>query len=760
MAQQVSVAAERFEIDPHELDLVTQANFVALAVAWNAANPVLDLAPVPAFMGAASITYESLLELLEVVWVRAGGAATTVVGVDDTCDASVQTLAPLDATRLDRMHRFLRLWRHAGWKMWELDLLLQSASVGNNALDAAGFAALFNFRVLQDATHLTVDEQLALFQDIDLGTHREPDGSTASSLYRRLFLAPAIASDPDLMAIQAGVAVTDPILQNHLPAIQAALQISTADANTLFALTNGQLTLANLSLVYRTITLARVASLSLSELLAIAPRTTSGSLVAAFASPAATSAFLGQLKAVQQSGFSVDALVYQLTPPPWATTTGITDADIVSTMTVVRQAILNPTGGNVNGSVAAAVAAQFALANDVTALLVQRLDVPATARTLLSWLTDPALTAQGGGVYTPITRANFPNQFVALELLDKASQLVNRLHLVLADLQWLLAHAGVFGGLGFQQLPVTGAQPALPLGPLLATILLVKLARSFTAAPPQSSIQSLYDLIDGVNAGTLINEASAQAALATITGWPLADVVALTAALGLSFAGGDYKGPAAYDSLRTLETMVMAFGQQRIGPVTTNLASAAQLVSWSMASPDAAAATSAQAVLKSRYSNPAWLAFAPTLTDPIRERHSAALQDWLLAQRDGLGNLVYGDTNALFEHFLIDVQMSACEKTTRVIQAYAAVQIFVERCLLGLEAPGVVVDLSRDDTWNQWSWMKRYRIWEANRQVFLYPENWLIESQRPSRTELFKKLEQEVRQNDSTADYLETVALN
>ena len=25
----------------------------------------------------------------------------------------------------------------------------------------------------------------------------------------------------------------------------------------------------------------------------------------------------------------------------------------------------------------------------------------------------------------------------------------------------------------------------------------------------------------------------------------------------------------------------------------------------------------------------------------------------------------------------------------------------------------------------QWEWMKRYRVWEANRKIFLFPENWL-----------------------------------
>ena len=24
-----------------------------------------------------------------------------------------------------------------------------------------------------------------------------------------------------------------------------------------------------------------------------------------------------------------------------------------------------------------------------------------------------------------------------------------------------------------------------------------------------------------------------------------------------------------------------------------------------------------------------------------------------------------------------------------------------------------------------WNWLKRYRVWEANRRVFLFPENWI-----------------------------------
>jgi ATPase family associated with various cellular activities (AAA) len=30
----------------------------------------------------------------------------------------------------------------------------------------------------------------------------------------------------------------------------------------------------------------------------------------------------------------------------------------------------------------------------------------------------------------------------------------------------------------------------------------------------------------------------------------------------------------------------------------------------------------------------------------------------------------------------------------------------------------------------RWSWLKRYRVWDANRKIFLHPENWLEPQER------------------------------
>src|SRR5262249_10553271 len=60
----------------------------------------------------------------------------------------------------------------------------------------------------------------------------------------------------------------------------------------------------------------------------------------------------------------------------------------------------------------------------------------------------------------------------------------------------------------------------------------------------------------------------------------------------------------------------------------------------------------------------------------------------------------------------------------------------------------------------QWEWMKRYRVWEANRKVFLWPENWLEPELRDDKSPFFKEFESELLQSDITDDAAATAMLN
>lgn len=157
--------------------------------------------------------------------------------------------------------------------------------------------------------------------------------------------------------------------------------------------------------------------------------------------------------------------------------------------------------------------------------------------------------------------------------------------------------------------------------------------------------------------------------------------------------------------------------------------------------------------VKAKYEDEDWLELAGDLSDKIREHQKNALISYLLT-RPEIQAWGAVDADGLFEYFLVDVQMGACMDTSRIVQANSSVQMFVNRCLLNLEskidgASQLGVSPDQIDK-HRWEWMKNYRVWEANRKVFLYPENWLEPEWRNNRSEFFKDLESYLVQNDIT----------
>ncbi|HCN84890.1 MAG TPA: hypothetical protein DIT07_14925, partial [Sphingobacteriaceae bacterium] len=167
--------------------------------------------------------------------------------------------------------------------------------------------------------------------------------------------------------------------------------------------------------------------------------------------------------------------------------------------------------------------------------------------------------------------------------------------------------------------------------------------------------------------------------------------------------------------------------------------------------------------VKAKYEDEDWLKIAGNLSDTTRENQKQALISYLLTKQE-LIDWGAVDADGLFEYFLIDVQMGPCMDTSRIVQATAAVQQFVSRCLLNLESDiqgGLEKGVSPAaiDT-DRWEWMKNYRVSEANRKVFLYPENWLEPEWRDDRSPFFKELESELIQNDITTRSVETAFRN
>ena len=164
-------------------------------------------------------------------------------------------------------------------------------------------------------------------------------------------------------------------------------------------------------------------------------------------------------------------------------------------------------------------------------------------------------------------------------------------------------------------------------------------------------------------------------------------------------------------------------------------------------------------LVRSRFTQTEWEQVVKKLNDRLRIHMRDALIAYLLVQND-LRKEGVVDANSLFEYFLIDTQMEPEVLTSRMVQAVSTVQLFVQRCYLGLEEKyGIKAgDLKGRQRWEKW--MKRYRVWEANRKVFLYPENWIQPSLRDDKSPFFKELESELLQKDVNPDTIHEAIKN
>ncbi|MFF5296340.1 Tc toxin subunit A-related protein [Paractinoplanes globisporus] len=330
-----------------------------------------------------------------------------------------------------------------------------------------------------------------------------------------------------------------------------------------------------------------------------------------------------------------------------------------------------------------------------------------------------------------VTRRSFPGQFTDLAAVHRAALVLLRLRLTGDQLSWVFEDAAGAGWLDLNAAP-TG-QPLFE--PFLRLLAAVRLrdgipggARTLTQIWPATGPQ----LLDR---------------LATLTGWDPADLTFLTTGATLP---DDLRDERLLTRILNCLTLTKTLG-----------VTAERAATWTVAEPDRAAADAAWSAAKAKHELQEWLPLAGDLRDGLRERQRAALVAYLVANplRDAAGNALWLDSNGLYAYLLIDVEMAPCQLTSRIVQAHSSLQLFVQRCLLNIE-PSVSVDAAEDDAWAEWRWRSRFREWEANQKVWLYPENYLVPEVRDNKTPFFVELENELRQKEITPDNVETALLH
>ena len=151
-----------------------------------------------------------------------------------------------------------------------------------------------------------------------------------------------------------------------------------------------------------------------------------------------------------------------------------------------------------------------------------------------------------------------------------------------------------------------------------------------------------------------------------------------------------------------------------------------------------------------------WLKFAQEMNDDLRKRKRDALAAYVcwdscfVPTNDSEPNSEYVsrypqqfvDESDIYAYYLMDVKMEPDMTISRIVQATASIQLFVQRAELGLEGQNVLTDEQR----GEWEWMKNYRVWEAARKVFLYPENWIASDLRDDKSPFFEELEERIQE--------------
>jgi len=241
------------------------------------------LEPVPVFLQQSGLTYQELLDLLKTTFINPGNTPQSFIQIEfqadqdgnATCDLQSATLKNLSPTAVDRLHRFVRLQRKLGWSARDLDRTISALQVSDITPDF-----LLQLAYIQQFSSLGVSlmELLTWWAPID--TTPGYDGSP--SFYEQLFQNKTVARiEPD-DAFNLN-APGNPQLKDHIPGIIAALGINASDLALLLdgavaqqvlhlpapEVADPALNLANLSHLYRIVSLARALKLSIAEFLSL-----------------------------------------------------------------------------------------------------------------------------------------------------------------------------------------------------------------------------------------------------------------------------------------------------------------------------------------------------------------------------------------------------------------------------------------------------------------------------------------------------------
>ena len=852
------IAAEDFGFSEMEWSLVStqRATNHDQAKYWNSGRDPATavMKNVLIFIEKAVITYADLQTLLSLPWINPEGALS-IKHLDNSCDLDKKEIAGLDNGALDRLHRFIRLWKRTRTPPETLDRAIRTTR--SHILDRDSLVHVWDIHLVGARLNLPLAEICTFY------------GTLPDSRYSQIFLNSAVNGKVEAAFEPANILANQnppARLSDHAPYIALCLGQSEAVIQLIIdsrGSGGSTLTLENLAAVYSIAILAQALNLSVRDLWTIQIITG----IQPVFSPAVTLDYIDAVKKIQDANIAPSKLLFILTNT--SNNAAIQDLTIDAVLVILQDLLAayqpvilshasefsdlaSPTentqalmdvlskvegfdastlawfsktlGMTVGVSLdeissvigdasqiareleaklsflstaslkaittawtrAIAPAASDAdrnlfirtLTTEVSAWLNKeekvrvlnsqlqshfdlspeiiteilrhaRLRQPASAGNALiaDILTDAALDSED----LPLSSrdaARFQTQIWAIRLLSGMASYIPSLELSAQQIGWLLQHSPTFDwfqldGLAYR-LALNNEASAERIQPISWVTWasfqdLVGILKSYVSvqnpADPTAPL-TVFGLFALAQHSTTRDPFISY--FAQLRGLEPKTLISLCDHFQLHWPTKPFWQPESYLRVERAATILRQLGLD-------------VPQAWSLCQFRLGAAESLvmRRALKARYADADWLGVLKAVQDPIRVRKRDALVAFLLATQAG-----WRTAGDLYRHYLIDVEMGASLSTSRIVQAHATIQLFVQRCLMGLE-PGAVAVMEQDSGWSQWEWMANYRVWQANRKIFLWPENWLEPSLRPDKSEPFHQAENELSETGLSDEALE-----
>ncbi len=326
----------------------------------------------------------------------------------------------------------------------------------------------------------------------------------------------------------------------------------------------------------------------------------------------------------------------------------------------------------------------------------------------------------------------FTNHFFILKQLLKIIVVVEKLNIQTEDINFVLNSIASTGWFDLRSFHTANA---------------VDNIEAFTALIQAFDLEKQYAVKDGFSVVKMLkktneNESEPEASdwqlMAESTGWNIADINYL---INTHFTITDFRNEQWVVSLSKVLSITGALG-----------ASPHQALGWTGIDVSADQAQELRLAVKATYSRSAWIKIAAELRDFLRIKQRNALTAYIIHHN------THGITNPddLYAYYLIDPEVAPCVITSRIKLAISSVQLWVQRIRMDLE-PAIL--FSQEDL-DEWNWRKNYRVWEAARKIFIYPENWIEPELRDDKSPFYEDMEDELLQEETTAETAEKVYLN